>query len=366
MAKFYGQRTFTLDIIVYISDYHKITHTTIAEMLHEENLLHNIDATQISTCHRYASICFKTRELLLEFCKQEHIILPDIPVQFAPDYYDISIENLPIELPNEDVYDFLSAYATPIGKTYTGKRHNNKYYTTGTRVYQCIHLYYTTGTRVYQCIHLQQHLPRHVYEFGRYLRIRYNSQPTPASTTTSENNENTPLPDNQQTTSQTQENITQPKLPQNTPTAQKKNQSNKQRQYHNRTTHQTKHKDNNKPIQQTQRKPQKDNIQTPPAEQQSSDSESDTDSMTIPQPTLTPTEKRTLSPEEQQSFLYWRGQIDVGGGQLKIRYTLYPNQLYRYLKEKKIYKSKAAAESELEMYFEKTEIETDYGPKTYL
>ena len=153
----------------------------------------------------------KKKQKLLEFCQQEHILLPDIPVQFPPDYYGrtrILIENLPIELPDEDVQDFLSACATPIGKTYyTGKRHNNKYY--------------TTGTRVYQCINLQQHLPRHIYEFGRYLRIRYNSQPTPASTTTSENNENTPLPDNQQTTSQTLENITQPTLPQNTPTAQK-------------------------------------------------------------------------------------------------------------------------------------------------
>ena len=156
--------------------------------------------------------------------------------------------------------------------------------------------YYTTGTIVYQCMHLKQHLPRHVYKFGRYLRIRCNSQPIPASTTTSENNGNTPLQDNQQTASQTQENITQPMLPQNTPTPQphkkkttktcykcytdttttqytrrntkkttetnstnnanttiarytrknnNRNQFNKQSQYHNRTLHQTKQTDNN-------------------------------------------------------------------------------------------------------------------------
>ena len=208
-------------------------------------------------------IKFKTRELLLKFCKQEHILLRDTPVQFSPDYHErirISIENLPTELPDEDVLYFLSEYATPVEKTYyTVKRHNDKYY--------------TTGTRVYQCIHLQQHIPRHVCEFGTYLRIRYNSQPTPASTTTSENNENTPLPDNQQTTSQTQENTTQPTLPQTLqlhkknktkthyemlhqyhnhtihPTKHKnnnRNHSNKQRQYHNRMIHQTKHKDNNR------------------------------------------------------------------------------------------------------------------------
>ena len=43
--------------------------------------------------------------------------------------------------------------------------------------------YHTTGTRVYQCTHLEQHIPRHVYEFGRYLRIRYDSQPTTVSST---------------------------------------------------------------------------------------------------------------------------------------------------------------------------------------
>ena len=123
------------------------------------------------------------------------------------------------------------------------------------------------------------------------------------------------------------------------------------------------------PTQQTQQKPQKDNIQTQPTEQQLSDSESDTDSSdsdlkTIPQPTLTPNGKRTLSPEELQSFLYWRGQVRVGV-YLKKRCTLYPNQLYRYFRDKRFYKNKSAAESELEMYYEKTEIETDNGPKTY-
>ena len=170
-----------------------------------------------------------------------------------------------------------------------------------------------------------------------------------------------------------------------------RNQFNKQRQYHHRTLHQKKqqqkpiqqtkpipqshvtpdetNRQQQQPTQQTQQKPQKDNIQTQPTEQQLSDSESDTDSSdsdlkTIPQPTLIPNGKRTLSPEELQSFLYWRGQVRVGG-YLKKRCTLYPNQLYRYFRDKRFYKNKSAAESELEMYYEKTEIETDNGPKTY-
>ena len=91
-------------------------------MLHEENILHVIDAIQIYTCHRYISICFKTWELLLQFYEQEHTLLPDVLVEFIPDYYDrtrISIENLPIELPDEDVQELLSTYATPIGKLIT-------------------------------------------------------------------------------------------------------------------------------------------------------------------------------------------------------------------------------------------------------
>ena len=48
MAKFYGQRTCTMDFTTFTQDYQQITHTIIAEMLHEENLLHEIDTIQIS------------------------------------------------------------------------------------------------------------------------------------------------------------------------------------------------------------------------------------------------------------------------------------------------------------------------------
>ena len=133
-----------MDLTTFIQDYDQITHTNIAEMLHEGNLLHEIDTIQICTCHTYISICFKTRKLLLKFCEHEHTLLSDTHVTFTPDYHDrirISIENFK---------EFLLTYAIPIGKTYyTGKRHNNKYY--------------TTGTRVYQGKHLKQHLPRHIY-----------------------------------------------------------------------------------------------------------------------------------------------------------------------------------------------------------
>ena len=94
-------------------------------MLDEEDILHEIHTIQISACHRYASISFKTRELLLEFCKNKHL-LHDVPIIFSPDYHErirVSSENLPIELPDTEVKNFLLIYAPPIGTTYyTGQK----------------------------------------------------------------------------------------------------------------------------------------------------------------------------------------------------------------------------------------------------
>ena len=61
-------------------------------------------------------------------------------------------------------------------------------------------------------------------------------------------------------------------------------------------------------------------------------------------PTLSSIEKKTLSPDKQQSVLYWRGQVNFKG-KMKIRYNLYPNQLYQVTVNPK----------ELEKYFDKIE-----------
>ena len=272
-------------------------------------ILHELYTIQISTCHRYASICFKTRELLLEFCQNEHL-LHDVPVLFLPDYHErirISIENLPIELPDTEVKNFLSIHATPIGTTcYTGQKYNNKYY--------------TTGTRVYQCIKLIQHLPRHVYEFGRYLRIRYNTQPTPTSITAPENNisKNIPVPANQQTTPEIQPDTTQSTQPHNTasptnPITPKKQSENTlpnitpiPHSYGtpNETQKQTQQQQKKeKPTQQIEQQPQSDNKPIQPTEQLPANPETQTlTTTTTPLPTLTPFKKLTLSSEEQQSY----------------------------------------------------------------
>ena len=168
MTKFYGQRTCTLNIKEQLpNNYHDITHETIAELLHNEGILSKTDTIQISTCRRYASMCFTTREILEDFCKWEYELPPDQYVSFEPDYHSrirISIENIPIELPDKEVRTFLSEFITIIGTTYfPGTRFHIKHF--------------TTGTRVYQGIKLQKHLPRYLYQFKRHLRIRYDSQP---------------------------------------------------------------------------------------------------------------------------------------------------------------------------------------------
>ena len=135
--------------------------------MHSINLLTHITCIQISTCHRYVSICFKDRDTMETFCQDEHYIWNNIQL-FIPDYREkirISIENIPIELQDKKIRTFLSQYVTLVGNTYyPGKRFENTHFITGTRIYSC-----TTITN---------HLPRHIYKFGRYLRIRYDSHPT--------------------------------------------------------------------------------------------------------------------------------------------------------------------------------------------
>ena len=70
----------------------------ICSMLAEEDYLAETHTIQISTCHRFASICFTERQMLKEFCEAEHLQPPDIYVKFEPDYHTkirISIGNIP-------------------------------------------------------------------------------------------------------------------------------------------------------------------------------------------------------------------------------------------------------------------------------
>ena len=204
MNTFHGQRTCTLNMTEQIpDDYYNITHNTIAAMLEQEDYLEEITTIQISTCHRFVSIWFTNREILETFCQNEHLLLSNTYTKFEPDYQTkirISIENIPIELPDREIKKFLSQYTIVVGKTYyPGIRHKNKYY--------------TTGTRLYQCVKIKEHIPRHLYKFGRYLQIRYDSQPINSSNTRyiiTKHTQDTPIPIDHETPtlSQPQPNVT--------------------------------------------------------------------------------------------------------------------------------------------------------------
>ena len=134
-------------------------------MLAEEDYLTETSTIQIFSCHRSASTCFRERDILKKFCEAKHLLSLNTYVKIESDYYTrirTSIENIPVKLPDMDK-TLLSDHTTVIGKTYIPViKHNNKYF--------------TTETRIYLCIKLLQDIPKHIYKFRRSLRIRYDSQ----------------------------------------------------------------------------------------------------------------------------------------------------------------------------------------------
>ena len=209
---------------------------------------------------------------------------------------------------------FLSEYLSINGKTYyPGIKCQNKYI--------------TTGTRIYQYKDIIQHIPRHIYHFGRYLGIRYSEQPEndkqmnqdsfplttteQTATTTPNKQQNTQqpiheeLPNEQQTTNEQNQ---QTPIPQNieTPNLQLRTQTTTEQEEHETTQTELQttdtETDTDSPVEQT------DNYDT----ETNPDSDSDSDT-NLPRPTLHQYEKKVLPPTEQQSFLYWRGMINFEG-----------------------------------------------------
>lgn len=87
MTKYHGKKTCTTSLKQYLPETnHEITHTTIVEMLTKEDNLNETHTIQISTCHRFVSICFDTREALLKFTNTDQYVLPHTPIIFKPEY----------------------------------------------------------------------------------------------------------------------------------------------------------------------------------------------------------------------------------------------------------------------------------------
>ena len=138
MAHFYGSNTCDANIANIPQNEDYITHVTIAEEL---SPLKNIICIQISTCYRSLSMYY-VWDIMEEFCQNEHDI--EYTITFYPDYQKkiritgITIENLPIKLPDAKARQFYNNYVILIGNIYyPGYRYENKHFITGTRVYSC-------------------------------------------------------------------------------------------------------------------------------------------------------------------------------------------------------------------------------------
>ena len=70
MDRFYDYNTCT----VVTNNEIPTTHEVISEYPHSLELLIHITCIQIWTCHRYVSICFKDRDIMENFCGEEHFI----------------------------------------------------------------------------------------------------------------------------------------------------------------------------------------------------------------------------------------------------------------------------------------------------
>ena len=165
MTKFHGQRTCTLNIREYLPDtYNNMTHTSIATMLAQEEYLAETHTIKIYSWDFFQSVSLIKKYywnsatqninyylLLMSFLN----LIIMIKYEYPSNTYQLNCLSRRLKLFYQNM--------TATGKTYyPGITHNNKHF--------------TTGTRVYQCIKLKNEIPRHLYEFGRYLRICYDSQ----------------------------------------------------------------------------------------------------------------------------------------------------------------------------------------------
>ena len=119
MDRFYGNSTCSASIVNLARNEEYITHETISEYVQSINILENITCIQISTCRRYLSTFFQNSDIMCEFCQNEHNII-EYTITFNPDYQKkigIYIGNLPIELADAKMRQFLNNCVTLIGNT---------------------------------------------------------------------------------------------------------------------------------------------------------------------------------------------------------------------------------------------------------
>ena len=106
-------------------------------MLSKEKYLHETRTIQVSTCKKFLSTCFNTREILVQ-----HTTINSYK------YYLRTSINIYLRIS-------INIYHNYRQNILYWNQHSNKFF--------------PTGTKLYQCIKLTQHIPRHIYHFDRYF-----------------------------------------------------------------------------------------------------------------------------------------------------------------------------------------------------
>ena len=143
----------------------------IARALHTRNLLCQTKVIQISSNKKFVSIQFNISTMMETFCT-EPLKSQDYSVQFKPDfrkrprvnieYEYISFLNVPSEVDEDAMTDFVKQYATVVGNPQYPQKSLDG-------------IHYMTGTRVYRVHSITKHIPRIVEIFGCKIKCIYTS-----------------------------------------------------------------------------------------------------------------------------------------------------------------------------------------------
>lgn len=149
-----------------------LTHDNIIEQLYQHNAClitdQIITTVQIATSRKYINITFTDRTTMLANTPLELNIHHDKTITFkprTPDTTQVSLENLPLDLPDTFIFEMLEEFGEVSRKpSYkpTTLYHNTKIF---------------TGTRIITMNQLTKHIPRTIKCFGFLVRVRYDGQP---------------------------------------------------------------------------------------------------------------------------------------------------------------------------------------------
>ena len=188
----------------------------ITQALHKINLLYVAESIQMSPHGRFCSIKFNTKEIMQTFRVEGLVISKNITIYFKPDYKPtrpsaaytfVSFLNVFLKTEEKDMNDFVRQYAEFRG--------------VHSPTQEIAEIKFHTGSRVYQSTKIEEHFPRAVHVFGRWTKVIYNGQlarqrqqtndfndPEVRQMQTEQDNQEAPMPDQQQPSPTIEDNLT--------------------------------------------------------------------------------------------------------------------------------------------------------------